>query len=98
MSTVSHHHKLNTFFSGASRDRTDDPLLARQMLSQLSYGPFPSLGLSRLELLTPRLSSVCSNQLSYRPSVTLELVYLSLSYTHTIPLSLGRRGVSRRSI
>jgi hypothetical protein len=24
---------------GASRDRTDDPLLAKQMLSQLSYGP-----------------------------------------------------------
>ena len=26
------------------------------------------MGLSRFELLTPRLSSVCSNQLSYRPS------------------------------
>jgi hypothetical protein len=25
--------------SGASRDRTDDPLLAKQVLSQLSYGP-----------------------------------------------------------
>jgi hypothetical protein len=25
---------------GASRDRTDDPLLAKQVLSQLSYGPF----------------------------------------------------------
>ena len=25
------------------------------------------MGLSRFELLTPRLSSVCSNQLSYRP-------------------------------
>ncbi len=24
---------------GASRDRTDDPLLAKQVLSQLSYGP-----------------------------------------------------------
>ena len=30
------------------------------------------VGLSRFELLTPRLSSVCSNQLSYRP-VTLSL-------------------------
>jgi hypothetical protein len=29
------------------------------------------VGLSRFELLTPRLSSVCSNQLSYRPSRTL---------------------------
>ena len=63
---------------GASRDRTDDPLLAKQMLSQLSYGPkylsllflrlltYP-LGLGGLEPPTPRLSSVCSNQLSYRP-------------------------------
>ena len=27
------------------------------------------MGLSRFELLTPRLSSVCSNQLSYRPGI-----------------------------
>ena len=26
---------------GASRDWTDDPLRAKQVLSQLSYGPFP---------------------------------------------------------
>ena len=34
---------------GASRDRTDDPLLAKQVLSQLSYGPiapFPAAGLT----------------------------------------------------
>src|SRR5262249_19660121 len=29
--------------------------------------PLKLVGLSRFELLTPRLSSVCSNQLSYRP-------------------------------
>src|SRR5262249_43464956 len=29
------------------------------------------VGLSRFELLTPRLSSVCSNQLSYRPRHSL---------------------------
>jgi hypothetical protein len=29
------------------------------------------VGLSRFELLTPRLSSVCSNQLSYRPFLML---------------------------
>ena len=29
------------------------------------------VGLDRLELSTPRLSSVCSNQLSYRPQVSL---------------------------
>ena len=30
------------------------------------------VGLSRFELLTPRLSSVCSNQLSYRPGILKE--------------------------
>jgi hypothetical protein len=30
------------------------------------------VGLSRFELLTPRLSSVCSNQLSYRPRYSLQ--------------------------
>ena len=88
---------------GAERDRTADPLLAKQVLSQLSYSPIqldhPSLinqarqqfastnslnpnphshmqmvGLGRLELPTPRLSSVCSNQLSYRPNLD-ERVY-----------------------
>ncbi len=68
---------------GANRDRTGDLLLAKQALSQLSYGPvgvaFPEsasalllivgllVGLGGLEPPTPRLSSVCSNQLSYRP-------------------------------
>ena len=28
-------------FGGANRDRTDDLLLAKQALSQLSYGPVP---------------------------------------------------------
>ena len=31
------------------------------------------MGLSRFELLTPRLSSVCSNQLSYRPEYILRI-------------------------
>ena len=54
-------------FGGASRVRTDDPRLAKPMLYQLSYGPH-LVGLGGLEPPTPRLSSVCSNQLSYRPS------------------------------
>ena len=29
----------NCKFGGADRDRTDDPLLAKQVLSQLSYSP-----------------------------------------------------------
>src|SRR5262245_17870330 len=68
---------------GARRDRTDDLLLAKQALSQLSYGPVSSrpfqandpdrerhqgvVGLERFELSTSRLSSARSNQLSYRP-------------------------------
>ncbi len=55
---------------GARRDRTDDLLLAKQALSQLSYGPLKGqtmVGLGRFELPTSRLSSARSNQLSYRP-------------------------------
>ena len=59
---------------GARRDRTDDLLLAKQALSQLSYGPGWNasrlarvVGLGRLELPTSRLSSARSNQLSYKP-------------------------------
>ena len=58
---------------GARRDRTDDLLLAKQALSQLSYGPgyeshaLKMVGLGRLELPTSRLSSARSNQLSYKP-------------------------------
>jgi hypothetical protein len=58
---------------GDDRVRTDDPLLAKQVLSQLSYAPnfrdFSSpnrlVGQGGFEPPTPRLSSVCSNQLSY---------------------------------
>ena len=65
---------------GADRARTDDLRLAKPPLSQLSYSPDSRhrwcqafepesmVGLDRFELSTPRLSSVCSNQLSYRPS------------------------------
>ena len=58
---------------GADRDRTDDPLLAKQVLSQLSYSPMfrvsaaEMVGLGRFELPTSPLSGVRSNQLSYRP-------------------------------
>ena len=56
---------------GDGRNRTDDPLLAKQVLYQLSYIPklWASskimVGQGGLEPPTPRLSSVCSNQLSY---------------------------------
>ena len=63
---------------GAERDRTADPLLAKQVLSQLSYSPNRSdlcqiqpkmVGPGRLELPTSRLSGVRSNHLSYGPVV-----------------------------
>jgi hypothetical protein len=69
---------------GASRDRTGDLLLAKQALSQLSYGPVRSarvwpadklVGLGRLELPTSPLSGVRSNHLSYRPSRALLMTH-----------------------
>ena len=63
---------------GDDRNRTGDPLLAKQVLSQLSYIPpafFLSVsplrkmvGLTGVEPVTSPLSGVRSNQLSYRPN------------------------------
>ena len=67
---------------GGEGTRTPDPLLAKQVLCQLSYTPTNSrgrlepvpqhpicvVGLGRLELPTSRLSGVRSSQLSYRPT------------------------------
>ena len=57
---------------GGKRIRTADPLLAKQVLYQLSYTPELSsavgvVGLGRFELPTSSLSGTRSNQLSYRP-------------------------------
>src|SRR5262245_52674029 len=52
---------------GDDRIRTGDPLLAKQVLSQLSYIPTWVVGLGRVELPTSRLSGARSNHLSYRP-------------------------------
>ena len=57
---------------GGKRTRTADPLLAKQVLFQLSYTPVALtnprvVGLGRFELPTSRLSGVRSDQLSYRP-------------------------------
>ena len=65
----------NPQIGGAERDRTADPLLAKQVLSQLSYSPQTFLkfmvGLDRIELSTSRLSGVRSNHLSYRPAILI---------------------------
>ena len=78
---------------GDEENRTPDPLLARQVLSQLSYTPMVLffkafsivfsfsfawknvVGLTRLELVTSRLSGVRSNQLSYGPENRAHLIY-----------------------
>ena len=52
----------NLKIGGGERVRTDDLLLAKQVLSQLSYAPEKMVGLGRLELPTSRLSGVRSNQ------------------------------------
>ena len=57
--------------NGDKEIRTPDPLLARQVLSQLSYTPIVLIGLSGLEPPTSRLSGVRSNRLSYRPMVMM---------------------------
>ena len=54
--------KPNQHAGGGERVRTDDLLLAKQVLSQLSYAPVQMVGLGRLELPTSRLSGVRSNQ------------------------------------
>ena len=62
---------LQSKLGGDKRDRTADPLLARQVLSQLSYTPMLLevfvVGPSGLEPPTSRLSVVRSSQLSYGP-------------------------------
>ena len=60
------------FFGGGKRDRTDDLMLAKHALSQLSYAPIEMVGLDGLEPSTPALSRRCSNQLSYRPASYLQ--------------------------
>ena len=71
--------KCYGFKFGADRDRTDDLLLAKQALYQLSYTPLTNsmVGRGGLDPPTSRLSSVRSNQLSYEP----EIVTTSLALT-----------------
>src|SRR5690349_16433058 len=67
VSTDSTAFRVVSQIGGGERVRTDDPLRARQVLSQLSYTPNKLVGLDGLEPSTSRLSVVCSSQLSYRP-------------------------------
>ena len=95
--------RLINNLSGDGEIRTHDPLLARQVLSQLSYAPI--MGLSGLEPPTSRLSGVRSNRLSYKPiqsgihllSHTVSSVVSSAAKVLTIVFGM-RTGVSPRRI
>jgi hypothetical protein len=97
-------HRSSISSGGARRDRTDDLMLAKHALSQLSYGPVPEdecccrvrrmrsikvVGLGRLELPTSRLSSARSNQLSYKPLTTR-----SLARAHRLSRQMHRTSAS----
>ena len=80
--------------SGDNEIRTRDPLLARQVLSQLSYIPRPhKMGSSGLEPPTSRLSGVRSNQLSYEP---IGLRRPSTPPGSCPPSTIDRLGLNRR--
>ena len=90
--------------SGDGEIRTLDPLLARQVLSQLSYAPI-LMGLSGLEPPTSRLSGVRSNRLSYKPiesgihllSHAVSSIVPSAAYVLTVVFGMGT-GVSHKRI
>ena len=84
---------------GARRVRTDDLMLAKHALYQLSYGPERRcrsgrvVGPGRLELPTLRLSGVRSNHLSYEPIRTARLLEARAIAPHDLepdPVGSGR--------
>ena len=51
-------YRTSSVHGGDERDRTDDPLLAKQVLSQLSYTPIPGFWRScRLFFVLPNLKN-----------------------------------------
>ncbi len=63
---------FNLILSGDEGTRTPGLCLAKAALSQLSYIPYLGVvGLTGFEPVTPALSAQCSNQLSYRPLISL---------------------------
>ncbi len=54
-------------------DALPTELTPQSVLGQPTWHRLQAVGLERFELSTPRLSSVCSNQLSYRPKLLVSL-------------------------
>ena len=94
---------------GARRDRTDDLMLAKHALYQLSYGPRRDagrirsssarevVGPGRLELPTLRLSGVRSNHLSYGPMAARpEVITLDWARDRAIDLTADSDWKERR--
>ena len=65
-----HTFSLSQESGGDERDRTDDPLLAKQVLSQLSYTP---KYLRRSETFVYIRPSKLNNDLSESPELTLDV-------------------------
>ena len=63
------------YLNGNNRARTCDPLLVRQMLSQLSYAPIMATR-KGLEPSTSGVTGQRSNQLSYRAIMEIINIYL----------------------
>ena len=59
---------MKKHFGGDERDRTDDPLLAKQVLSQLSYTPRPVSRPFRYPFETFRTSKIKQRLLNIFPS------------------------------
>jgi hypothetical protein len=60
-------------FSGADRDRTGDPLVANQVLSQLSYRPEDAPKLTARRLPTKRTYHVKNQSPGYSPGLLTRL-------------------------
>src|SRR5262249_11235314 len=59
---------LRCFLTGGMKEgNLEGVALSSRSRHYAIRAPLKLVGLSRFEILTPRLSSVCSNQLSYRP-------------------------------
>ena len=78
----------NKKFCGASRDRTDDPLVANQVLSQLSYSPKIFIGLTQVGLrgLEPRTSSL-SGMRSNQPELQAQKIMVCVTKTLSATVS-----------